>query len=221
MRKTLDVPADDEELTDPTATAALDLIKDQLRATWKMGEGWRLEFGRQLIQFREVAPHGVWISFLESEFGLNRQTAYNWMNKAKEADGIKLDAETVNTDEPDTHAETVSTMIDEEREKVNEALKRDLNGPKSYRIIVEGVTEDEKGMFKLVMSKEHEWVQSILREAFYTIIKGKPMEPPTAEEIAQWKAEDEAEAAARPVITDDDLPFGIIVTQSENTVAAA
>src|ERR1700723_144434 len=199
MRKTLTCM---DALVDKLAGAAdhapatdVEVIKDQLRATWKLGQGWRLEFGRLLIKFRAVCDHGTWVAFLESEFRLHRQTAFNWMNKAKEADGVKLDEETVNTDEPDAHAETVSTMIDQEREKVNEAIGRDLNGPKSYRIILEGVTEDEKDLFKAVMKMEREWVQGILRQAFNTIIAGKPFDAGQPEDV-----QDGSE------ITDTDLP---------------
>jgi hypothetical protein len=155
------------------AHAKSEAAKNRLRAKWHFGDNWRLEFGRELRISRNDIPHGEWIDFLETEFGLHRQTAYNWMRKAAEADGVSLDEPQTNSDEPDTHAETVTSLIDEAREKVENAPV--LNGPKQYRLILDAVTEDEKELFKAEMKSDRDWAQSILRTAFETVIAGKPV----------------------------------------------
>jgi hypothetical protein len=150
-------------------------IKDRLRILWQSGSGWRLEFGRELREYRKVTQHGEWIKFLESEFGLHRQTAYNWMRKAAAADGVSLDEPQNNNDESDAYADEVAGLIAEEQARVEKAEDVKLNGPKPYRLLLDSVTEDEKDMFKAELKSDREWVQSILRAAFETIIAGKPV----------------------------------------------
>jgi len=151
----------------------LESIKDQLRAKWQNGNEWRLEFGRLLIVFRKEAQHGEWIEFLQTEFGLHRQTAYNWMRQAKETDGLPVDEALNLSDETDPHAEDVGDLIAEEQEKVNAAKKMQLNGPKPIRLVLDAVTEDEKEHYKDHLKRDHRWVQSILRRAFDEILVGK------------------------------------------------
>lgn len=151
-------------------------IKDQLRACWHQGAEWRLEFGRLLVKLRDVAKHGEWINFLKSEFGLDRQTAHNWMTKAKEADGIPLDETPSRDDEPDTYREELAGAIEEETAKVEQAKQQvKLNGVKRIKLALEGVSEDEYELYKAQMKTDHTWVQSILRAAFDQIIAGKPV----------------------------------------------
>jgi transposase-like protein len=148
-------------------------IEDQLRAKWQNGHEWRLDFGRLLIAFRKEARHGGWIQFLEKEFGLNRQTAFNWMRQAKETDGLPVDEALNLSDEIDPYAEDVGELIAEEREKVAAAKKIQLNGPKPIRLVLDSGTEDEKERYKDRLKRDREWVQSILRRAFDEILIGK------------------------------------------------
>jgi transposase-like protein len=150
-------------------------IKDQLRAKWQNGNEWRLEFGRLLIAFRKEAQHGEWIEFLKTEFGLHRQTAFNWMQQAKKTDGLPID-ETLNlSDETDPHAEEVDGLIAEERGKIAAAKNMQLNGPKPIRLVLDAATEDEKEAYKEQLKRDHQWVQGILRRAFDEILVGNPV----------------------------------------------
>lgn len=173
-------PATGVSLSTPTFLSTLEetnvtkeTAKEDLHATWKFGEGWRLDFGRKLNMYRPLFEHGEWIDFLEADFGLHRMTANRWMRLAAEADGVDLDAPQTHVDEPDNHRETVNSLIDDAREKVEEALV--LNGPKPYRVVIDGVTEDEKDQFKLELKSDRSWVQGILRRAWTEVLAGKPM----------------------------------------------
>jgi hypothetical protein len=185
--------------------------KNRLRAAWHFGDDWRLTFGRELIATRDDIPHGEWIKFLESEFGLHRQTAYNWMRKAAEADGVSLDEPQTNGDEPDTHADDVAGLIADEQNKVEKALDVQLNGPKPIRLVLDAATEDEKELYKAELKSNREWVQGILRDAFNTILAGKPVV--TGQKLNMTTMNDE-----QP-INDDDLPETFFVQQETEYVA--
>jgi hypothetical protein len=148
-------------------------IKDQLRAKWQNGNEWRLEFGRLLIAFRKEARHGAWIQFLEKEFGLHRQTAFNWMQQAKKTDGLPIDEALNLSDEADPHAEEVDGLIAEEQKKIAVAKTTQLNGPKPIRLVLDAATEDEKKTYKEQLKRDHQWVQVILRRAFDEILSRK------------------------------------------------
>jgi hypothetical protein len=158
--------------------AALDkknTLQIEMRACWKRGEGWQVEFGLLLIQFRNVTEHGEWIKFLETEFDLHRQTAWNWMRKAAEVHCVTLDDRIENrVDEPDNLPEEVADGLQEHQDKLDELEE---NGSKIVLIslLKLDVTEDEKERYKAVLKSERDWVRVILRDAFDKILEGKPV----------------------------------------------
>jgi transposase-like protein len=148
-------------------------IKDQLRDAWQRGGEWRLEFGRLLIKFREVARHGEWIKFLEAEFGLHRMTAHRWMQKAAEADGIDItEMEEREEVAPDEYAEELEERI------ADEAAERDLAKKaesRNFKMVVTSVTPEEIADYKKQLKAENEWARSVLRRAFDEIRAGRPV----------------------------------------------
>lgn len=152
-----------------TILEALDVnsIKDQLRACWQRGSEWRLEFGRLLTQLRAVTGHGEWIKFLESEFGLHRQTAHNWMLKAKEADGVPIDEEVEQDDQPDEYASEVKERIADER-----AERDEKSSPRRFKMVLVSVSPDEISRYNEQMKTNRAFVQNVLRKAFEEILAG-------------------------------------------------
>lgn len=115
-------------------------LETEMRACWKRGEGWRIEFGRLLRKYRLVTEHGQWIKFLKAEFDLHRQTAYRWMRKSAEADGVPFDEPWTQVDEPDEFSETVNDAIDEARDNVENAKKK--SSP--FRMVLDNVSPSER-----------------------------------------------------------------------------
>lgn len=153
-------------------SATVEEIKTQLRDAWQRGDEWRLEFGRLLIKFREVARHGEWIKFLETEFDLHRMTANRWMRKAAEADSIDItEVEEREEVAPDEYAEELEERI------ADEIAERDLvkkDAPRNFRMVITSVTPEEIADYKKQWKAENEWAQSILRRAFDEIRAGRP-----------------------------------------------
>jgi transposase-like protein len=138
-------------------------LQDEMRACWKRGEGWQIEFGRLLRKYRTVTLPGEWIKFLKSEFDLHRQTAWNWMRKAAEADGVSfLDEPQTRVDEPDTFAETVHAEINDAHDNVENAKKKIA----PFRMILDDVTPAEREQYQAACKENRERVQDVSRILF-------------------------------------------------------
>lgn len=201
------------QATDIPQAAVLPLtigqIITQLRTCWKCGEGWRLKFGRLLIQYHDAAEYGDWIKSLKSEFDLHRQTAWNWMKKAAEVDGILLQEEKTNNDEPDNFPEDIADGLDEHQSILDKIEKDRIKTVPISMIKVTG-TKEEQDRYKAVVKKDREWVLKIQHDAFHTILAGKPPEYSEADDRPHKRLE---------TLPDDAVENPIYFDQPEMPVA--
>jgi hypothetical protein len=120
----------------PTEHEVAVALEAEMRACWKRGEGWQVEFGLLLYKYRKAVAHGQWIKFLKSEFGLHRQTAWRWITAATEHYNLPPLSDEVNEpDEPNPLPEKIAKAIKEHKEKIAKAPRKPnirLNG--SYKL---------------------------------------------------------------------------------------
>jgi hypothetical protein len=143
-------------------------LEADLRACYKHGKEWRLEFGRLLLNYRRLVPDG-WVKFVKDEFDLHRQTAWRWMHEACDVDGMPYPDVAVKSEadpDPDTQADTILEALQEAREEVEEAKKRKA----PFRMIVDDVTDDERERFQEIWKNQRSRVQEILRNALDEIL---------------------------------------------------
>jgi hypothetical protein len=158
---------------EPTSEAvakekALEDAKQDLRDTWKFGEGWRLDFGRKLNQYRPLFGYGKWVKFVEDEFGLHRMTACRWIKAALKEDGWPEDKEVNEFDVPNARAEDIKRLIKKAQQEAQDNPP-DV-GPLSYRVVIPNITEDEKKRYQKRLLHEPDFVKNVFKKAWLEVV---------------------------------------------------